>query len=239
MRLAERLVVLDRALTHARLPHAFGGALALAFAVEHPRATADIDVNIFVPTDDTETVLDALPDGVAVTASDRRRLELDGQTRLWWDHTPVDVFLSTHDFHDHAARRVVTHPFAGSVLPFLHPTDLVVFKAMFDRPKDRVDITSVVEARTADLDEAQRWIDDLVGADSANAIHLRDAIAATDLDTAGVPARHDNRSDRRPASQAEITASRSRVCGSINTAHGRPCQNPPGCTIRGHERTRG
>lgn len=228
MILAERLVVLDRALTEARLPHAFGGALALAFAVEHPRATADIDVNIFVPTEDTGMVLDALPDGVAVTAADRRLLELDGQTRLWWDHTPVDVFLSTHRFHVHAARRVVTHPFAGSVLPFLHPTDLVVFKAMCDRPKDRVDITGVVEARTADLDEARRWIDDLVGADSANAMHLRDAIAEADLSAAV-----------DPAPQGEIKASRSRVCGSTNTADGRPCQKPAGCTIPGHEPTTG
>ncbi len=228
MILAERLVVLDRALTEARLPHAFGGALALAFAVEHPRATADIDVNIFVPTEDTEMVLDALPDGVAVTAADRRLLELDGQIRLWWDHTPVDVFLSTHRFHVHAGCRVVTHPFAGSVLPFLHPTDLVVFKAMFDRPKDRVDITSVVEARTADLDEARRWIDDLVGADSANAMHLRDAIAE-----AGLSAAVD------PAPQSEIKTSRSRVCGSTNTADGRPCQKPAGCTIPSHEPTTG
>ena len=69
-------------------------------------------------------------------------------------------------------------------MPFLHPTDLVVFKAMFDRPKDRVDITSVAEAGTADLDEAQRWIDDLLGHDSANAVHLRDAIAEADPDAA-------------------------------------------------------
>lgn len=53
---------------------------------------------------------------------------------------------------------------------------------MFDRPKDRVDITGVAEAGTADLDEAQRWIDDLLGADSANAVHLRDAIAEGDPD---------------------------------------------------------
>lgn len=77
---AERLVVLDKALTLGWLPHAFGGALALAFAVQHPRATADIDVNIFVPTAKTDTVLDALPDGVSVDAADRRQLELDGQT---------------------------------------------------------------------------------------------------------------------------------------------------------------
>ena len=62
--------MLDKALSLGRLPHAFGGALALAFAVQHPRATADIDVNIFVPTARTDTVLDALPDGVSVDAAD-------------------------------------------------------------------------------------------------------------------------------------------------------------------------
>lgn len=159
-----------------------------------------------------------------MTGTDRRRLERDGQTRLWWDHTPVDVFLSTHPFHDQAARRLVPHPFAGSVLPFLHPTDLVVFKARFDRPKDRVDITSVVEAGTADLDEAQRWIDVLTGADSDNAVHLRDAVATADrvpLVTPGDPFDRPRRSGTK-------------VCGSTNTADASRCRNPPGCTVSGH-----
>jgi hypothetical protein len=51
---------------------------------------------------------------------------------------------------------------------------------MFDRPKDRLDITTIAEAGTADLEEAVRWIDYLVGRDSANAAHLTDAIRAAE-----------------------------------------------------------
>ena len=46
--LPERIVALEGAL--AVVPHAFGGALALAYYAE-PRATIDIDLNVFVPAD--------------------------------------------------------------------------------------------------------------------------------------------------------------------------------------------
>ena len=51
--LAERVVALDAAL--ADVPHAFGGALALAYYAE-PRATIDIDLNVFVPAERFEDV---------------------------------------------------------------------------------------------------------------------------------------------------------------------------------------
>jgi hypothetical protein len=178
VKLAERLLVLHRVLADAGLPHAFGGAFALAYATEHPRATVDIDINVFVPRQDYQRLVEALPEGVTVTPADRLRLARDGQTRLYWDRTPVDVFLSTDDFHDHAQARTVDQPFADASLPFLHPTDLVVFKAMFDRPKDRVDIAGIAEAGTADMVEAVAWIDELLGPDSDQAVHLREAMSA-------------------------------------------------------------
>jgi hypothetical protein len=47
-----------------------------------------------------------------------------------------------------------------------------VFKAMFDRPRDWVDIEAMVEARAIDLDEAIRWVGEMAGVDSANARRL-------------------------------------------------------------------
>jgi hypothetical protein len=44
--LPEKIVAIDEAL--AEIPHAFGGALALAYYAE-PRATVDIDINVFIP----------------------------------------------------------------------------------------------------------------------------------------------------------------------------------------------
>ena len=44
MTLPERLIELHRALTRRKLPHAFGGAIALAYWTLDPRGTSDIDV---------------------------------------------------------------------------------------------------------------------------------------------------------------------------------------------------
>src|SRR5947209_7381077 len=46
--LAQRVLAIEGALP--TIPHAFGGALALAYYAE-PRATIDIDLNVFVPVD--------------------------------------------------------------------------------------------------------------------------------------------------------------------------------------------
>ena len=55
--LAQRIEAIDGAL--AGIPHAFGGALALAYYAE-PRATIDIDVNVFVPTTSFDEVAEPL-----------------------------------------------------------------------------------------------------------------------------------------------------------------------------------
>ena len=81
MTLTERIVALHAALAGAGLPHAFGGALALAFCTAEPRATQDIDVNVFLSPEEVDRLLDALPDGVAVADADRRALERDAQAR--------------------------------------------------------------------------------------------------------------------------------------------------------------
>jgi hypothetical protein len=37
---------------------------------------------------------------------------------------------------------------------------------MFDRPRDWVDIEAMVEARSLDIDEAKRWVVEIVGEDA-------------------------------------------------------------------------
>ena len=64
------------------------------------RGTIDIDVNIFVDVSRSRAALEALPDGVAFNTKQVATLEREGQARLWWDHTPVDVFLDTTPFHE-------------------------------------------------------------------------------------------------------------------------------------------
>jgi len=151
--LPERIVELHLALDAADVPHAFGGALALAWCTQRARGTIDIDLNLFVPPDRAEDVLAVLPDGVAVSADDLAVIHRDGQVRLWWDRTPLDVFFNTTPFHDRVASRARTEPFMGHDVPFLACRDLAVFKAFFDRTKDWADLEEMATAGTLDLDE--------------------------------------------------------------------------------------
>jgi hypothetical protein len=148
--LADKILALDRAMTSARIPHAFGGALALAWCTQRPRGTVDIDLNLFVSPEHAPEVVAALPPAVACTEAEVEKLHRDGQARLWWDATPVDVFLSTTEYHYEVAARVHREPFAGGELPFLACTDLAVFKAFFNRTRDWADIEDMTAADTLD-----------------------------------------------------------------------------------------
>ena len=152
MTLPERLVALHEALGARRIPHAFGGAIALAYWTLEPRGTIDIDVNVFVPAENAERVLRALPEGVARPDGTAEKIARDGQIRLWWDEVPVDFFFDYVPIHADAARNRRRVPFAGTRIPVLGPTELAVFKVMFDRTRDWADIEAMLEAGTLDVE---------------------------------------------------------------------------------------
>jgi hypothetical protein len=163
--LVDRLLAVHHALDSARLPHAFGGAIALAYCTEEPRGTRDIDVNVFVDAIRAPEVLRSLPAGVAVTDRDVEAASSDGQVRVWWDETPVDVFLDVHDFHHEVAAGARIVPFSGTEIPVLGCVELVVFKAFFSRTKDWADIEAILDAGTIDVTPALGWLVRLLGAD--------------------------------------------------------------------------
>ncbi len=150
--LPKKIVLLHQALEAAAIPHTFGGALALVWCTQRARGTIDIDLNIFVDTTRASEVLAAFPKGVAWSAKDQAVIERDGQTRLWWDTTPVDVFVNTTEFHTQIARRSRVEPFEGVEIPFLSCSDLAVFKAFFNRTKDWADLEEMAAAGTLDVD---------------------------------------------------------------------------------------
>lgn len=175
--LSQKIVRLHTTLADARVPHAFGGALALAYCTHEPRATNDIDVNIFAEPRRARSVLASFPPGVVYDDGDLERIRREGQARLWWDASPVDVFFSSHPFHRRARRRIGVVPFAGVEIPVLDCTDLVIFKAFYGRAKDWVDITTMASAGTVDTRDAMRVIDELLGPDHPNATSLRAALS--------------------------------------------------------------
>lgn len=163
--LPEKVVAIHAALGGAKIPHAIGGAVALAYYAE-PRATVDVDVNVFVPTDRWPDVRAALaPLGVDVEL-DESALARAGQVRLRWGRNPVDLFFSYDPLHDEmkeATRRV---PFADGRIPILAPEHLAICKAIFDRPKDWLDIEAMlVVTEPLDLGAIESWLTRLVGAD--------------------------------------------------------------------------
>lgn len=159
--LPDKLIAIDGALRE--VPHAFGGAIALGYHAE-PRATIDIDLNVFVTSDSAEAVLGPLGHLGADVATAAESVERDAQVRVMWDRTPVDLFFSYDPFHDAARRGSVDVPFAGHTIRILSPEHLAVCKAVFDRPKDWIDIETMLDLGTAiDTAEVLRWVGRIAG----------------------------------------------------------------------------
>lgn len=176
MTLAERVVELHRALSKPGIPHAFGGAIALAFWTLDPRGTSDIDLNVFVPAAEAVRVLDALPDGVAKPDGVARAIADGGQARLWWDDTPVDLFLDYAPVHTDAAANRSLVPFAGTTIPVLGPNELAVFKAMFDRTRDWADIEALAANDAIDVEAVSRALQTMLSADDPRFARLTEAV---------------------------------------------------------------
>jgi hypothetical protein len=170
--LPDKMLLIHEHLEKAGIDHAFGGALALAWCTEQARGTIDLDVNVFVVPDRTDEVLAALPRDVAASDEDRRLLERDGQARLWWARTPVDVFLNTTTFHEDVASRVRVEPFGGAQLPFLACADLAVFKAFFNRTRDWADLEAMRDAGTLDVASVAGVLATFSGADDERVARL-------------------------------------------------------------------
>lgn len=167
--LPDKVVALHETLRAASLSHAFGGALALAYYAE-PRATIDIDLNLFVDAEQLEPVSDTLSPLGVLPASSPDAVKRDGQGRLHWGRTPIDLFFAYDAVHDAMASATRTVPFAQTSIPILSPEHLIVCKASFDRPKDWIDIEQILVATPGvDRGEVEHWLDRIVGREDQRA----------------------------------------------------------------------
>jgi transcriptional regulator with XRE-family HTH domain len=176
--LAEKLLELHAGFESAGIPHAFGGAIALAYWTLEPRGTRDIDVNLFVPAADSAPALQALPKGVAHDERTAEAIVHDGQVRVWWADTPVDLFFSYEPVHAEAARNRRMVPFEGEEIPILGPVELAVFKAMFNRTRHWADIEAMLAAGNLDADAVRDRLASLVGAGDERITRLDEALRA-------------------------------------------------------------
>lgn len=156
------------ALEAAGVPYAIGGALALG-VWGFPRATNDVDLNLFVEVDRLGPALEILRragcvvDEAQALACARERGDFTVRAGM----TRVDVFVPSVPLYDAARTRIRAAPLEGRPAWFLSPEDLIVFKMLFFRTKDILDIERLVAFAGADLDRGyvRRWLLDLVGED--------------------------------------------------------------------------
>ena len=162
--LAPKIVSLHEMLDSARVPHQFGGAIALIW-YRNPRATTDIDINLTLPPAAAEPILEMLTRlGVTVTPEDRAAIALDGQARLDWEGSYLDVFFATMDLHLEMAERSRLVHFGPVDIPILSPEHLIACKAVYNRPKDWLDIEEMVRWGTAiEADETLGWVANILG----------------------------------------------------------------------------
>jgi hypothetical protein len=158
------------------------GAALLAW-YRSPRATTDIDLNVTLSPQEAEPVLGALSHlGVTVSPSGRATIERDGQARLDWDGSYLDLFFATLDLHHEMATRSREVSFGPVRISILSPEHLIVCKAVFSRSKDWVDIEEIVGWGTdVDGTVVLRWIDELLGVDSPQHERLAELFGSAGL----------------------------------------------------------
>ena len=168
--LVEVVVSLIDHLEASQIPYAFGGAIALS-AWSEPRATTDVDLNLWV--DDAE-----LPAAVALLRESGVAIELEraqlGARERGMFAAPhgsyrVDVFVPSVPFYDEALKQRMRVTLAKRQTWVLSPESLAVFKMLFFRSKDLVDLARLIEVRRPPLDVifVRRALLDMVGPDDA------------------------------------------------------------------------
>jgi hypothetical protein len=141
------------ALERHGIEYALGGALAYGqYGI--PRATNDVDVNVFVEPAGLAPVFAALRSlGIAVEEdAARRAAEDEGLFVVHLADYRIDVFTPSIDFSWEAARTRVRRTVDGQAVWFLSAEALCVFKLLFFRGKDIVDLERLVAVQGTAVD---------------------------------------------------------------------------------------
>jgi hypothetical protein len=148
------------------LEYAIGGAVALTYHAA-PRDTIDVDVTVFFDVPDLPRIVDVLHRaGCSVDEEDaRRRLGREECIRASCHGIRVDLFVPDIDLYASACNRRMTVLLEGRPVRIWSAEDLILFKLLFFRPKDRLDIERVVLFQAERLDQAyvRQWLIRMVG----------------------------------------------------------------------------
>jgi hypothetical protein len=159
---------LAAAMDALEIPYALGGALAYNTAGV-PRGTNDVDINVFLRPDQLDPVFDVL-ERLGATLDrqrERREAELQGMVVARIAGMRVDVFVPSIDFSWEAQRTRRRLRSDEGEAWYLSPEALAVFKLLFFRGKDIVDLERLVATQRANLDHAyiRKHIVEMMGED--------------------------------------------------------------------------
>lgn len=148
-----------------QLLRSYGGAIAYNY-YGPPRLTQDVDVLALVPDTKIPALLEEFASaGCLYGAEDPGPLELrlvleDLRSRA---HLAVflcrgirtELFVPWHPFHHRVLERSPERDLEGRRIRIHAPEDIIVFKKIFDRPKDIGDIKAILMAQKGKLDLAR------------------------------------------------------------------------------------
>jgi hypothetical protein len=159
---------LARALDARGVSYAIGGALAYAFW-GIPRATLDVDLNVFVSAEGVDAVFAALLDAQVQVepVAARAAIEKRGMFEARQGPVRVDVFLPSIPFSWEAERTRKRQLLEGQPVWVLSAEAIATFKLLFFRPKDVLDLERLIAVQGDNLDVAyvRRHIVEMMGDD--------------------------------------------------------------------------
>jgi hypothetical protein len=138
--------------------YALGGAIALGFWAE-ARGTLDVDVTLYLSLDDSAGCLQLL-EKIGCEVDHVHALDMLNEHNFCQVQLlgmRLDVFLPMSPFYEAAKDRRREVPIGNRRAYIWDAETLCIFKMMFFRQKDLVDIQSILRSQGTSLDRA--WID--------------------------------------------------------------------------------
>lgn len=134
-----------------------GGIAVIARGV--PRQTIDIDAAIWAERLDVDRLIDVLArHRIVPRIADARTFARDRQVLLLRHEpsgTPLEISLAWLAFEREALSRATPVDFGGATLPVATPEDLVIYKAVAWRDRDRADIERLLALHGRAIDLAR------------------------------------------------------------------------------------
>lgn len=156
------------------ITYALGGALALG-QWTLPRGTSDIDLTVFLEENEWHRALAVLEKEGAILdfAKTMDQLRERGSSRVPLHGFHADIFVPSIIFYESVKLRIVQRPLLGRPASFITAEDLSVFRMLFFRPKDTVDVRYMLatQGKAFDRDYVRRWLAELLGESDERIIH--------------------------------------------------------------------